>query len=143
MFILAGVLTGLIFARFKTPDFHHASLIITKGDPLKTLFAGDYDGRQALALSMKNLQKAKDIEIRVEGAEIQSWYPPVVKMPYYKWMGVEGGRFRGVDFGRRIPVYLVFDEKAAGREIEIFDLSDNSLIQKVQLTGEGSHAGNH
>ena len=89
LFVLAGIFTGVMFAGFKVQDYQHASIVIRKEEAAKPLYVSDYKGRQVIALSMKNLQGARDIEIKMDGAVVQRWYPPVVKMPYNKWMDVE------------------------------------------------------
>ena len=143
LFVLAGIFTGVMFAGFKVQDYQHASIVIGKGGAAKPLYVSDYRGRQVIALSIKNLQSARDIEIKMDGAVVQSWYPPVVKMPYNKWIDVEGGRFRGVDFGKRLPLYLIADNRKACDEIEIVDLSDGSLIQRVHVMRGGSNDRHH
>lgn len=143
LFVLAGVFTGVMFAGFKVQDYQHASIVIRKGEAAKPLYISDYRGRQVIALSAKNLQSAKDIEIKMDGAVVQSWYPPAVKMPYNKWMDVEGGRFRGVDSGKRLPLYLIADNRKGCGEIEIVDLSDGSLIQRVHVMRGGSNDRHH
>ncbi|TAL26758.1 MAG: hypothetical protein EPN94_02545 [Nitrospirae bacterium] len=143
LFIFIGILTGLAFAGFRAGDYRHASIVIKKGEAAKPLYVGSYRGRQVIALSAKNLQSAKDIEIKMDGAVVQSWYPPVIKMPYSKWMNVEGGRFGGVDFGKRLPLYLIADNRKGCGEIEIVDLSDGSLIQRVHVMSGGSDDRHH
>ena len=111
IFVAAGIAVGIAFAKFNVKDYRHASVSIKKGEVTKPIYISDYSGRQVLALSLKNLQRSQDIEIRADGAEIESWYPPVVRMPFTKWMEVEEGRFRGISFGKRLPLYLTINGK--------------------------------
>lgn len=143
VFVFAGIAVGAAFANFKSPDYRHASVMLKEGVNPKPINIANYDGTQVIALSLKNLQHAKDIEVRMEGATIQSWYPPVVKMPFYKWMDTEGGRFRGVAFGKRLPLYLTINGKGDCGEIEIIDSSDGSIIQTVHVMRGGADGGHH
>ena len=70
-----SIFTGVMFAGFKVQDYQHASIVIRKEEAAKPLYVSDYKGRQVIALSMKNLQGARDIEIKMDGAVVQSWYP--------------------------------------------------------------------
>lgn len=142
-FSLAGLAVGAAFAKVDFPGFRHAVIPIRKG-AAKPLYINGEGGRQVLALSMRNLQKSREIEIRMEGASIESWYPPVVTMPYNRGLSVEGGRFSGVEFGKRLPVYVAFNDNGEGRKIEIMDSTDGSLIQSVDvLRGKGNERHNH
>lgn len=143
VFVFAGAAVGAAFANFKSPDYRHASVMLKEGVNPKPISIADHEGVQVIALSLKNLQHAKDIEVRMDGATIQSWYPPVVKMPFSKWMEVDGGKFRGVAFGKRLPLYLTINGKNGCGEIEIIDSSDGSIIQTVHVTKGGSDGGHH
>lgn len=143
LFVVTGIAIGIMFANFNVRDYRHASLVIKKDTKTKPLNISDYNGRQVIALSVKNLQGANDIEWRVKDTEIQSWYPPVIKMPFGKWMEVDGGKFRGVEFGKRIPLYLIINGRSGCSELEIIDSSDGSLIQTVHLMRGGSNGGHH
>lgn len=142
VFVLAGISVGVMFARFNVKDYRHASAVLKRGAAAKPLYINDYNGRQVLALSLKNLQNSKNIEVKMDGAVIQSWYPPVVKMPFYK-MNVEGGRFEGVNYGKRLPVYLVLDGTFEHGDLEIIDSSNGSLIQTVHVMRGGSDGEHH
>ena len=143
VFVFAGIAAGAAFANFRPPDYRHASLILKEGVKPKPINIADYDGTQVIALSLKNLEHAKDIEVKMEGATIQSWYPPVIEMPFGKWMEVDGGKFRGVEFGKRIPLYLIIDGQSGCRELEIIDSASGSLIRTVHLMKGGSNGGHH
>ncbi len=143
LFTLAGIAVGVMFAGFKTRDFRHAMLVIKKDMVAKPLHISSAKGRQVLALSLKNLQSSRDIEIRMNNAAVQSWYPPVVRMPFTRWMEVEGGLFKGVDFGKRLPLYLIVDGSSDCNEMEIIDSSRGALIQTVQIIRGGYDGGNH
>ncbi|MCC6346983.1 MAG: hypothetical protein IT388_07305, partial [Nitrospirales bacterium] len=80
-----------------------------------------------------NLREAREIEVRMEGAEIQSWYPPVVRMPFNKGISFESGKFSGVEPGRRIPVYVVFDDDGRDRKIEVIDSADGFVIRTIEV----------
>ncbi|HAK89344.1 MAG: hypothetical protein A2077_04660 [Nitrospirae bacterium GWC2_46_6] len=143
VFVLAGIAVGALFANFKVHDYRHASLAIKKDADKKTLNISDYNGRQVIAISLKNLQHAKDIEVRMDGATIQSWYPPAVKMPFYKWMEIDGGKFKGVGFGKRLPLYLTINGQGGCKEMEIIDSSNGSVIRTVHFMKGGADAGHH
>jgi len=142
-FVIAGIAIGIMFANFKVCDYRHASLVIKKDVKTKPLHISEYNGVQVIALSIKNLHGAKDIELRLKDAEMQSWYPPVIKMPFGKWMEVDGGKFRGMEFGKRIPLYLIINGPGSSRDLEIIDSSDGSLIQVVHLMRGGANGGHH
>lgn len=142
-FVIVGIAIGVMFASFKVRDYHHTSLVIKKDAKTKPLHISDYNGRQVIAISVKNLHGARDIELRLKDAEFQSWYPPVIKMPFGKWMEVDGGKFRGVEFGKRIPLYLIINGQSGCLELEIIDSSNGSLIQTVHLMKGGSNGGHH
>lgn len=143
VFIAAGILTGTLFAAFKTPDYRHA-MVALKGDKTsRPISIGNYGGKQVLALTIKNLRRAGDVEIRMDGADIKSWFPPVVKMPFYKGIEAEGGRFREIKYGRRVPAYLTISNLPGCGEIGIYDPSDGSLIQTVHVMKGGADGGRH
>lgn len=142
VFVLAGITTGVMFARFTVKDFRHSSVVLKIDAGAKPIYINDYNGRQVLALSLRNLQNSKNIEVKMDGAVIQSWYPPVVRMPFYK-MNVERGRFEGVNYGKRLPLYLVLDETFEHGDLEIIDSSNGSLIQSVHVMKGGSGGEHH
>lgn len=142
-FLLAGIAVGVIFARFSVKDYRHVSVVLKEGTATKPLYINDYDGTQVIALSLKNLQHAKNIEVKMEGATVQSWYPPIVKMPFTRWMEVEGGKFKGITFGKRLPLYLRIDGRSECKELEIIDSSDGSIIQTVHVMKGGADGGHH
>jgi hypothetical protein len=143
VFVFAGIAVGAAFANFRSPDYRHASVMLKKGVNPKPVNISDYAGAQVVALSLKNLQHIKNIEVRAEGAKIESWYPPVVKMPFGRWTEVDGGKFRGVEFGKRLPLYLTIDGQSACKDIEIIDSANGSVIQTVRLMKGGADAGHH
>lgn len=141
LFVIAGIVIGTAFARFKVNDYRHASVVIKKGQEAKPLYINEYDGKQVLALSVKNLGYAKDIEIKMDGSLVQSYYQPVVKMPFWD-LYVDGGKFRGAAFGQRLPVYLTIDAGDDHKNLEVIDSSDNTIIQTVHIMkgkGDGGH----
>jgi len=142
IFIFAGITAGIALANFSAKDFKHASIIVKRNVQAKPIHINDYKGKQVLALSLKIPDGPKDIEVKMKGAEIQSWYPPPVKMPFYKWMDVDGGRFHGVEPGKRLPLYLII-RQAGCKELEIIDSSDSSIIQTVHVMRGGANAGHH
>ena len=86
----------------------------------------------------------RDIELRMEDATIQSWYPPVVRMPFGKWMEVDGGRFKGVGLRQKaFHLYLTINGQDGCRDIEVIDLSNGSLIQTVHVMRGGADGGHH
>lgn len=142
LFIISGLLVGVALARFSVADYKHTSVVIGKGIHKGPLYISDYEGRQVIALSLKNLQRNKDIDIRMDGAEIQSWYPPPVKMPYYRWMDIEDGGFRGIEYGRRLPLYIVLNGDFEHGDLEIINPSDGSIIQSIHVM-RGMDKGDH
>jgi hypothetical protein len=143
LFLLAGIIVAVIFAKFKAQDYRHASITVKKGGAVKHLSINDYSGRQVIALSLRNQHTSKDIEVRMDGAQIQSWYPPVIKMPFHRGVDVKGGRFNGVSSGKRIPLYLIINGKDGGGKIEIIDSSNGSLIQTVHVMRGGFDERHH
>lgn len=137
--LLAGLAFGAAAANLRLPGYKHATVTIAKGAGPASLSLNGGGGRQVLALSIKNLQSARNIEIRMEGAEIESWYPPVFKMPFSRWMSVEGGKFKDVEFGRRLPVYVAFNDNGENRRMEIVDSADGSLIREIDIVRGDSH----
>ncbi|MDI6744055.1 MAG: hypothetical protein QMD07_01640 [Thermodesulfovibrionales bacterium] len=118
-------------------------MILKEGVNPKPIHISNYKGAQVIALSLKNLHHAKDIEVRMDGAAIQIWYPPVVKMPFSKWMEVDGGKFKGVAFGKRLPLYLSINGQGECKELEIIDSANSSVIQTVHVMRGGADAGHH
>lgn len=142
-FALTGIVIGALFANFRSPDYHHASVMLKDGVKSKPINISNYNGSQVIALSLKNLQHAKDIEVRMEGATIQSWYPPAIKMPFRKWMEVDGSKFKGVSFGKRLPLYLKINGQSECKELELIDSERGSVIQTVHIMRGGADAGHH
>lgn len=140
---LAGLAFGAALANLRLPGYRHATVTIAKGAGPGTLSLNGGGGRQVLALSMKNLQSSRDIEIRIPGAEIESWYPPVFRMPFSRWMSIEEGSFKGVEFGRRLPVYVAFNDNGKSRKMEIVDSADGSLIREIDIVRGENHERNH
>lgn len=132
----------MAFARFSVNDYRHTSTVIKKDARQGPIYISGSKGRQVIALSVKNLEGAKDIEFRMDGAEIRSWYPPVVRMPFWK-MDIEGSIFRGVGQGRRLPLYLIFESSYEHGYLEIADARDGSLIQKVHIVKGRNEKGHH
>lgn len=142
--LLLGLAAGVGCAHLVFPGFQHAAVRIGKGAAEKPLFFNGNGGRQVFALSLKNLGEARDIEIRMEGGAIQSWYPPVVRMPFGKVIPFEGGKFRGVEPGRRVPVYVVFHDNGKNRKIEVVDAADGSVLRTIDiLRGKGNERHTH
>ncbi|MBI4689709.1 MAG: hypothetical protein HY754_05535 [Nitrospirae bacterium] len=133
IFLIAGFAAGTAIAKLSFPGYKHAMVTIKKAAESKPLYIGVDGGRYVLALSMKNLQRSKDIEIRMAGAEIHSWYPPVIRMPFSNPISFEAGRFKEVEFGKRLPVYVVFNDNGENRKIEIIDSMDGSRIQTINV----------
>ncbi|MBM3237915.1 hypothetical protein FJZ31_16625 [Candidatus Poribacteria bacterium] len=142
LFVLAGITMGIAFAKFNVKDYRHASINLKKGVEAKPIYISNYDGKQVLAVSMKNFQKAKDIEIRMDGTAVQSWYPPVVRMPFWN-LDFEDGKFKEVVFGKRLPLYLIIDENTEHGRLEIIDSSDGSLIQTLYVMRGNPDGGRH
>jgi hypothetical protein len=143
VYVIIGLVIGVAVAKLNFPGYKHAVVMIKRGSGSKPIRI-DGNKRQVLALTMKNLQKSKAIEIKMEGAEVQSWFPPVIRMPFFRNIGFETGRFKEVGSGRRLPVYVVFDDNGEHRKIEIIDSTDGSTIQTVcVLRGKGHEDRNH
>ncbi|MDA8165010.1 MAG: hypothetical protein M0017_08270, partial [Desulfobacteraceae bacterium] len=118
--LLAGFVIGTVFAKLDFPGYKHVMVMLMKGEAKPIYINGD-GGRQVLALTIMNHQQARDIEVRMDGAEIQSWYPPVVKMPFSRELLVEGGKFRGIEHGKRLPVFVAYNDNGEKRKIDIID----------------------
>ncbi len=141
LFVIAGLIVGIAFAKFTSKDYKHASIVIKRGEKAKPLYINNYEGKQVLALSVKNLQNAKDIEIKVDDIAIQSWYPPVVRMPFWD-LDFKDGKFSKAAFGKRLPLYLIIDGNVDHKDMEIINSSDGMLIQTVHVMrgkGDGGH----
>jgi hypothetical protein len=142
--LLAGLAFGVAAANLHFTGYRHAMVTISRGAKPETLSFRGSGGRQVLALTVKNMQPSRNIELRMQGAEIESWYPPVFTMPFARWMSVEGGKFRGVEFGKRLPVYVAFNDNGRSRSMEIIDSTDGSLIRAITLArGDGYERHHH
>ena len=137
--LLAGLATGTAFANLHLPGYKHAVVMVRKGAAATVLYIDGRGGRQVLALSLKNLQKSKEIELRMPGGKIESWYPPIFPLPFSRWITVAGGRFKGLQSGQRLPVYVVFDDTGENRKLDVLDGTDGSLIQTVAVLRGRSH----
>ena len=141
IFVIAGLIAGVAFARLDLPGFRYAMVPVKKGARLRPLYVGSAGGRRVLALSLKDLQGAGDIGIQADGALVQSWYPPVVRMPYGHSPDFRDGRFIGARSGEALPVYIVFGADAGGknksRKIEI--RADGEPIESITVLGGGGH----
>lgn len=143
---LAGLAVGVTFANLSSPGYKHGMVMLMpgKGAEAKPFYFNGNNGRQVLALSVKNHQRSKNIEFRMEGAEMQSWYPPVIRMPFSHGVSFDAGKFKGVDFNKSLPVYVVFDDDGTNRKLEIIDSTTGSLIQTVDVArGKGNERRNH
>ena len=138
---LAGLAAGAGAAGLSFPGYLHAMVALGPGArsaPLRI----DGSRRQTLALSLTGLGAVREVDIRMPGAEISSWYPPVVRLPFNKVPYFSGGRFLGVEPGRKLPVYVAFEDDWTVRSIEILDAADGSLISSVAVT-HGRADGQH
>lgn len=141
--IIAGLAVGAAFSKVEFPGYKHVMAMVRKGAEAKPVYIGEGGGRQVLALTVKNLTDSKEIEIRMDGASIESWYPPVVAMPFSRVPSFEGGRFSDAA-GKRLPVYVTFNDDGGDRKIEIVDSTDGSIIQTMDiLRGKGDERQHH
>lgn len=151
-FVGIGLMIGALLANFKSNDYRHTSLFLKTEGEIKPLPLNDFPGRQVIALSLKNLQPATDIRLQGEGISIQSWYPPVLPLPFRQWVAVAGGqtgeefRVSGVRFGQRLPLYLIVDGSKEGggcRELVIRNGTNGALLRTVHLMPGGNDGGHH
>ena len=141
IFVIAGLAAGMAFACLDPPGFRFAMAPVRKGVRLRPFYVRSAGGRRVLALSLKDLQDARNIEIRADGALVQSWYPPVVRMPYSHSPDFRDGTFRGARSGETLPVYIVFRAGAGGNnkngKIEIS--ADGAPIKSITVLGGKRH----
>jgi hypothetical protein len=143
LFIAVGVAVGVLFARFTTGDYLHGMIVLKENAKLKPLFMGKTPGKKTLALSIRNEQGSPDITITVKGGEVKSFYPPPVVLPFHKWIAVQGGAFRGLRHGMRLPLYVTLDCAEHDYELVFARASDGKVINTVPiLTGE-NHGTHH
>ena len=136
----AGVLLGLLFARFTAADYVHASLVLEEGGDPKPLYISHGEGKRTMALSVRNMQDAADVRITVEGGRVRSSQLPPIALPFRRWLSVEDNVFSGLKRGMKIPLYIVLDGKREEYELLFARLADNSIIQKVPIIRGESHA---
>ncbi len=143
---MAGLAVGTAFANLKFPGYKHAMVMLMPGKraDAKPLYFAENGGRQVLMLSVKNHQRAKDIEFRMEGAEIRSSYPPVVTMPFSHALSFDAGKFTGVEFNKSFPVFIAFNDDGTNKKLEIIDSSSGLVIQTVDVVrGKGNERRDH
>jgi hypothetical protein len=142
--LLAGLAVGAALSKVEFPGYKHVMVMARKGAETKPIYIGAGGGRQVLALTVKDLTDSGDIEIRMDGAEIESWFPPVVRMPFNKDISFEDGKFTGAGPGKRLPVYVAFNDDGEKRKIEVIDSTDGSIIQTLDvLRGKGNEKQHH
>jgi len=135
-----GVVVGLLFARFKAPDYVHSSLTLQEGGKPNPLYIGQGEGKRTLALSVRNLQDATDLRISVEGGVVMSAQPPPVKLPFRHWLSVKETLFSGLERGMKLPLAVVLDGKREAYELLFVRAADNRVIQKIPIIRGESHA---
>lgn len=134
---LGGLAAGTGLAATKFPGYLHASVALD--GPEKPLSI-DGGRRQFLALSVTGLQDTRELEVRMPGAEIGSWFPPAVRLPYGKAPAFSAGRFSGFGPDRRLPVYVGFDG-GSGASIDFVDAASGRLIRTVRIVRGGADGG--
>ena len=136
----AGVLLGLLFARFTAADYVHASLVLEEGGDIKPLYISHGEGKRTMALSVRNLQDAADVRIAVDGGMIRSSQPPPFVLPFRQWLSVKGNIFSRLKRGMKIPLSIVLDGKREEYELLFVRVADNGIIQRVPIIRGESHA---
>ena len=136
----AGVLVGLLFARFTAADYVHASLALEEGGEAKPLYISHGEGKRTMALSVRNMQDAADVRITVEGGVVRSSQPPPIVLPIRQWLSVKDNVFSGLTRGMKIPLSIVLDGKKEAYELVFARLADNRVIQRVPIIRGESHA---
>jgi len=139
-FIAAGVLVGLLFARFTAADYVHASLTLQEGGETKPLYISHGEGKRTMALSVKNMQDAPEVRISVDGGSIKSSQPPPIAFPFRQWLSIKDDIFGGLKRGMKIPLSIVLDGKREAYELLFVRVADNSVIQRVPIVRGESHA---
>jgi hypothetical protein len=51
-----------------------------------------------------------DVRIEVAGGRVYSTYPPIVALPFKKWVGFKDGVFTGLAPGARVNAVVVLDK---------------------------------
>ena len=144
-FTVIGIGVGVVFANFRVPDYYHATVVLKEGGDSKPIYISENKGTKILALSVKNLQDSRDIEIKVTGGIIHSSYPPPVILPFRKWISVEGNVFRGLRYGMKLPLYVVLDGEGKSYELSFVRVTDGKPIKKVSIMAGGkfTHGSHH
>ena len=134
---LGGLAAGAGLAGFKFPGYLHASVALN--GPEKTLSI-DGERRQFLALSVTGLQATRELEVRMHGARIGSWFPPAVRLPYGDTPVFSAGKFSGFGPDRKLPVYVGFDSGRCSA-IDFVDAASGKLLRTVKIVRGGADAG--
>lgn len=143
-FLLLGLVVGSLFSNFRTADYLHVSVDLRPGSPPRPVVLREHAGRRVVAISLKNHLPQSDLELVAANGEIRSWLPPVLPLPFTRWPQFAGGSIRGMQFGRRLPLYLIMDGRDGCAELEIRNPADGALLQTVHfMRGEGATGGGH
>ncbi|MBI5583717.1 MAG: hypothetical protein HY892_07820 [Deltaproteobacteria bacterium] len=139
----AGIVIGILFAHFRPADFIHCSLDLDYHGDSKPLMIGKVEGRKVVALSVRNLQAAKDVRLRLDGAEISSTFPPPVVLPFRHWVSFKENTFRGLCYGQKFPLFITLGGGRASYELAFFREPDGTLIKKILLIPGEAHGKHH
>lgn len=139
-FIAAGIVVGLLFARFQAADYLHGSLTLQEGEAQKPLYITPGEGKRTLALSVRNQQDASDLRITVEGGTVISAQPPPLPLPFRHWLTVKDTLFQGLKRGMKFPLTVLLDGKREAYELLFVRAADNRIIQKIPIIRGESHA---
>ena len=136
---LAGLAAGTAAASLRFPGYKHAMVQLAPGTQAGPIHI-DGSRRQLLALSLSGLA-VRNVEVRMQGARIGSWYPPAIRLPFSKVPSFSDGIFRDVGPDRKLPVYVAFDSDGTGRSIDFVNAKDGTLIKSVAVMRGGADGG--
>lgn len=103
-------------------------------------------GRKTLALTVKNLQDSPEVQILVEGGEIQSASPPPMVLPFTttKWPALQGATMTGLRPGMKVPLYIALAGDRANYALSFVRVADGKTLLTVPvIEGEGCAAHNN
>ena len=122
-FVLAGIVAGSLSANFKPPDYAHKMIILKEGGRPGAIYikgSGPHNGAAApvrppasttLLITVMNQLTEGDVRMEVAGGRVYSTFPPIVAMPFRKWVGFKDGVFSGLTPGARVNAVVVLDNR--------------------------------
>lgn len=144
--MVLGLAVGAGSAQFMPPQFVHGSVMLKENGAAQPLFLKPGIGRKTLALTVKNLQDSAEVQIQVEGGEIQSASPPPMGLPFTttQWPVLQGATMTGLRPGMKIPLYIALAGDRANYALSFVRVADGKTLLTVPvIEGEGCAAHNH